>query len=71
MQKKIRMLLDEFATEFGWRSKLAASLGGRFLLHRIRREENHLKNGKPVEPPTFYEVSDSLPCAASASDIKG
>lgn len=48
-------LLQELHGEFGWRSRLAAPLVGRYLYRQLRRQEAQLAGGWTYEPPTFYE----------------
>jgi len=48
-------ILKEFHAEFGWKSRLAAPIVGRYLYHTLSREEQRLENGWTYEPPTFYE----------------
>jgi aryl-alcohol dehydrogenase-like predicted oxidoreductase len=55
MHDKMASLLAELHREFGWKSRLASLLGGRYLLRKIRREEERLAAGWTYEPPTFYE----------------
>jgi len=55
LRAKTSSLLAELYREFGWKARLYASLGGRWLLSRIRREEKSLAAGWTYEPPTFYE----------------
>jgi len=50
-------ILNEFHAEFGWKSRLAAPIVGRYLYHTLRREERRLENGWTYEPPTFYETN--------------
>ena len=60
LRNKYKALLKEIKTEFGWSSGLIASLGGRYVLGKIRREERRLARGWTYEPPTFYEVNDAV-----------
>jgi len=60
LRDKCSALLKEVKTEFGWSSGLIASLGGRYILGKIRREEKRLARGWTYEPPTFYEVNDAV-----------
>jgi len=53
----IKGILNDFHTEFGWKSRLAAPIVGRYLYHMLRREERRLENGWTYEPPTFYETN--------------
>jgi len=55
LRAKTSSLLAELYQEFGWKARLYGSLGGRWLLSRIRREEKSLAAGWTYEPPTFYE----------------
>lgn len=52
---RISEVLDELYREFGWKSRVAAAIGGRYLLRKMRQEERRLANGWTYEPPTFYE----------------
>lgn len=53
-------LLGDLHAAFGWKSRLASSIGGRFVLHALRREESRLALGWTMEPPTYFEVNDAL-----------
>ncbi len=55
----INALLSELHGEFGWQSRLAAPIVGRYLYHRLRRQEQLLEDGWTYEPPTFYETNHS------------
>ena len=59
MYAKISALLDELKCEFGWKSRLMAAIGGRYMLSMIRREEKRLAAGWTYEPPTFYEKNEA------------
>ena len=52
-------LQAELATEFGWRSRLWGSVGGRLLAFTARREERRLVRGFRPDPPTFYEKNEA------------
>jgi hypothetical protein len=60
LRDKLKALLKEIKTEFGWSSSLIAFLGGQYVLGKIRREEKRLARGWTYEPPTFYEVNDAV-----------
>jgi len=69
MYAKMSAILKDLYKEFGWKSRLAAAIGGRYVLWTIRREEKRLAAGWTYEPPTFYEKnaacgdqSDADPC---------
>lgn len=53
---KITGLLRELRHEFGWRTRLAAPLVGRYLHWALKREDRRLAKGWTYEPPTFREV---------------
>lgn len=48
-------LLEELFQEFGWRSRLAALVGGRYVARKIRQEARAMEKAPPVEPPMFYD----------------
>jgi len=52
---KMSALLAELHQEFGWKSRLFSSIGGLYVLRKIRAEEKRLAAGWTYEPPTFYE----------------
>ena len=52
-------ILKEFHAEFGWKSRLAAPVVGRYLYRTLSREEQRLENGWTYEPPTFYESNQA------------
>ena len=60
LRAKMSALLKDLHREFGLRSRLYATLGGRYLLRRIRKEAKRLAAGWTYEPPTFYEKSVDL-----------
>lgn len=60
LSARLTHLLNELRSEFGIRSRLAASFGGRYVLRKLRRERQRLANGWSYEPPTFYEVNDAF-----------
>jgi len=55
MKAKMQGILSELIREFGWKARLAAALGGRFVLRAMRREEKRMAAGWTYEPPTQYE----------------
>ena len=52
-------VLADLCAEFGFKARLAAALGGRYVLWKMRREARRLAAGWCYEPPTFYETNDS------------
>jgi len=55
MSKKIISLLQDLYKEFGWKTRIMASLLGRGLYFAMKREAKKLANGRVYEPSTFYE----------------
>jgi hypothetical protein len=58
MFEKLSNLLKELHAEFGWKSRLYSAIGGRYVLHTLRKEEQRLNSGWTYEPPTFYEKNE-------------
>ncbi len=52
---KLDRLLKDICREFGYKTRLAAPLLGRFAYGRLAKEEKRLKAGWKYEPATFYE----------------
>jgi hypothetical protein len=57
---KMSSLLEEMNREFGWTSRLFATIGGPYVLWKIRQEEKRLAQGWTYEPPTFYDINDAV-----------
>ncbi len=55
MWAKMSAVLEDICAEFGLKARLAAALGGRYLLWKMRKEEKRLAAGWTYEPPTYYE----------------
>jgi hypothetical protein len=55
----MRACRAELGREFGWRSRVAAPLLGRFLLFTMWLEARRLERGWTYEPPTFYELNEA------------
>ncbi len=60
MHAKMSALLRDLNAAFGWKSRLAGVFGARWVLRKIRREQQRLAAGFSYEPPTFYERNQSL-----------
>jgi hypothetical protein len=60
LHAKMSRLLEEMNHEFGWTSRLCATIGGPYVLWKIRQEERRLAQGWAYEPPTFYDVNDAV-----------
>ena len=61
------MLLTDLYAAFGWKSRIAAPLIGRYLGITIKKEEKRLATGWTYEPDTYYEMNAA---ALSLSDAR-
>ncbi|WP_165074743.1 B12-binding domain-containing radical SAM protein [Paludisphaera rhizosphaerae] len=59
LREKTTRLLAELVRTFGWKARLAATLGGRYLHWTSHREADRLSQGWTYEPPTFYEANEA------------
>jgi hypothetical protein len=57
LSAKIARILKDAYREFGLKSRLAAPVVGRYLLHTMKREDRRLLRGWTYEPPTLCESS--------------
>jgi hypothetical protein len=55
LYRRIDGVLKDIYRVFGPKARLAAPLVGRFLHHRLLREDRRLRQGWTCEPPTCYE----------------
>jgi hypothetical protein len=60
MHAKMSALLADLCREFGLKTRLWGAIGGRWVLHRLRREEKRLAAGGTIEPRTFYERNQAV-----------
>jgi hypothetical protein len=60
MRAKMNAILADLFREFGWKSRLTAAIGGRYVLRAMRREEKRLAAGWTYEPPTEYESNATV-----------
>jgi radical SAM superfamily enzyme YgiQ (UPF0313 family) len=67
MYAKMSALLADLKREFGWKTRLAAAVGGPYVLWKLRREEKRLAAGWTYEPQTFYEQNDACPEGSEAA----
>ncbi|HOM16251.1 MAG TPA: cobalamin-dependent protein [Thermoguttaceae bacterium] len=58
LRAKMADLLHELYSEFGWKARFYAAVGGRYLSWTVRREEKRLAAGWTYEPPTFYTCNE-------------
>ncbi|MFV1967470.1 MAG: radical SAM protein [Pirellulaceae bacterium] len=57
MFAKLSEIQKDLYGEFGWKARLFASIGGPYVLWKLRQEERRLAQGWTYEPPTFYETN--------------
>jgi len=55
MQQKLDVILKELYRTFGWKTRLYATLAGRYVAWAVKREERRLAQGWTYEPATRYE----------------
>jgi len=55
LEEKAARLLADMHAEFGWRTRLAAPLIGRYVYRRLQKEEQRLAEGHSYEPRCFCE----------------
>jgi radical SAM superfamily enzyme YgiQ (UPF0313 family) len=55
--ERLKDVLEDIYREYGFKSRLAAPVVGRWILYCLRKEQKHLRAGVTYEPPTFYETS--------------
>ena len=67
MASRMDSLLTDLYAAFGWKSRIAAPLLGRYLSSNIEKEEKRLAAGWTYEPNTFYEKNAA---ALSLSDTQ-
>jgi len=60
LSARIAAVLRDIQHEFGWRSRLAAPLIGRYLALMVNREERRLARKWTYEPPTVYEHNAAM-----------
>jgi len=65
MSHRMDSLLSDLYAAFGWKSRIAAPLMGRYLWSALEKEEKRLAEGWAYEPDTFYEKNAA---ALSLSD---
>jgi len=56
---QIDNLLGEIYREFGWKSRIAAPIAGRYLYYKLQEQQRMLENDWTYEPPTFYETTSA------------
>lgn len=57
VSERMNNVLEGIYREFGFKSRFAAPVVGRWILYCLRKEQRRLQNGVIYEPPTFYETS--------------
>jgi radical SAM superfamily enzyme YgiQ (UPF0313 family) len=69
LRAKMDAILNDLYAEFGWKSRLFAAVGGRYVQWTMRREERRLARGWAYEPPTFYEQNEPASKLAAEADL--
>ena len=59
IEKQMDDLLRDLCREFGWKTRLIASIAGRYAFIALKREEKRLANAWTYEPPVFYEKNEA------------
>ena len=65
----MQTVLSELHRAFGWKSRLSAALGGRYLVRKIHAEAKRLAEGWTYEPPTFYERNEAAKALDGDKDL--
>ncbi|MCD4825028.1 MAG: cobalamin-dependent protein [Phycisphaerae bacterium] len=55
LRAKMSAILKDLYREFGFKARIYAALGGRYVLWNIRKEAKRLAAGWTYEPSTYYE----------------
>ena len=59
MRGKMDALLKDLYRTFGWVTRAAAPVTGRYLFETMKREEARLARGWTWEPETFFEKNEA------------
>ncbi|MGO8670642.1 MAG: B12-binding domain-containing radical SAM protein [Capsulimonadaceae bacterium] len=59
LRAKMSALFKDLVQEFGGKSRLYGTVGGRYLYEKICDEERRLAEGWTYEPPMFYVANDA------------
>ncbi|UCD32638.1 MAG: cobalamin-dependent protein [Desulfobacterales bacterium] len=70
MSEKMNSLLYDLYKAFGWKTKLAAPLLGRYAFIKIKQEEKRLANGWVYEPHSFYEKNAAAIALKATNSIQ-
>jgi radical SAM superfamily enzyme YgiQ (UPF0313 family) len=68
MEAKLDGLLKSFYSEFGWISRVAAAVAGRYMFRKMKAEEKRLAAGWSYEPRTFFEKNPQALALEKRSD---
>jgi radical SAM superfamily enzyme YgiQ (UPF0313 family) len=71
IRERIKDVLEDIYREFGLKSRLAAPMVGRWILHCLRKEQKRLRAGVTYEPPTFYETPAQAVWPSKTRTIEG
>jgi hypothetical protein len=61
----MKRLLADIIREFGWPTRLAATVTGVYAYLRLLKEEQRLAKGWSYEPKTFYEPNPAARALAA------
>jgi radical SAM superfamily enzyme YgiQ (UPF0313 family) len=70
MSGRMRMLLKDLYSAFGWKTRWIAPLLGRYILIMLRKEHRRLQAGWRYEPMTFYEKNPAALAMAAVTHNK-
>jgi hypothetical protein len=60
LAQRIDDVLQDLYQTFGFKTRIAAAVGGRFVYQQLIKEKARLDAGWTYEPPTFYEVRNQV-----------
>jgi hypothetical protein len=70
LAEKADRLLRDICAAFGWKTRLAAPIMGRFAWFALKREEARLAAGWTYEPTPFYEKNEAAVALGKAHPAK-
>ncbi len=71
LRARIDAVLNDIHSIYGWKSRLAAPLIGRYIFSKLKAEDARLKAGWTYEPPTFYESTNQPDAVAGTQNAQG
>jgi hypothetical protein len=64
-------LYQQLCHAFGWKTRLAAALIGRYLYFQLQREKRRLASGWQYEPQAYYEKNPAALALEQTRDVAG